>query len=344
MITQALKPSTLSLLGLILLIFTISAGALPIGVCYGLNGNNLPSKQDAINLYKEKGITKMRIYSPVPEVLNALRGSNIELLVDVSFEDIKPLATDASVAPIWIHNNIQTYWPDVKFRYIAVGNEVNPESEYAPFIGPAIENLHNAIVAAGLQDQIKVSTSTYPPLLGASNPPSQGSFSDVAKPFIKPIIDLLVGHNAPLLVNIYPYFTYLGNQGNGELDYALFRSPGVVVQDGSLGYENLYDAMLDAFYWALEKEGGNTVEIVVSETGWPSEGSSASSVENAGTYYKNLINHVKGGSGTPRRPGKAIETYLFAMFDENEKTGDETEKHFGLFTPNKQPKYAVSFT
>lgn len=28
------------------------AGAQPVGVCYGLNGNNLPSNLDAINLYK----------------------------------------------------------------------------------------------------------------------------------------------------------------------------------------------------------------------------------------------------------------------------------------------------
>ncbi|KAL3529004.1 hypothetical protein ACH5RR_008326 [Cinchona calisaya] len=285
----------------------------------------------------------MRIYSPIPEVLNALKGSNIELLVDVSFQDIKPLATDKSFAPIWFHNNIHIYWPDVKFKYISVGNEVIPGNEFAPFIGPAIENLHNAIVALGLQDQIKVSTSTHTPLLGISNPPSQGSFRDVAKPFIKPIIDLLVRNNAPLLVNIYPYYGYLGAQGNVPLDFALFRSNGVVVQDGSLGYQNLFDAMLDAYYSALEKEGGGNIEIVVSETGWPSEGNSVSSVEIAGNYYRNLINHIKGGLGTPKRPGKVIETYLFAMFDENVKTGAETEKHFGLFTPSKQPKYALTF-
>ena len=102
--------------------------------------------------------------------------------------------------------------------------------------------------------------------------------------------------------------------------------------------------MLDAHYTALEREGGSNVEIVVSETGWPSSGNPpAASLKNAGIYYNNVVNHVKGGVGTPKRPGRVIETYLFAMFDENEKPGAQTERHFGLFSPNQQPKYSINF-
>ncbi|XP_058228102.1 glucan endo-1,3-beta-glucosidase, acidic-like [Rhododendron vialii] len=95
--------------------------------------------------------------------------------------------------------------------------------------------------------------------------------------------------------------------------------------------------MLDNAYSAVEKAGGPNVEIVVSDSGWPSAGGPDASVENAATYYRNLINHVEGGSGSPKRPRKAIETYLFAMFVKNQKTGVESEKHLGSSHPPNSP-------
>ena len=174
----------------------------------------------------------MRIYSPDQGVLNALRGTNIELLVDVANYDIQAIATDASAARNWVQNNVRNYWPGVKFRYIAVGNEVSLASNVAQYVGPAIENIQNALGSAGLRNQIKVSTSISAGLLGISFPPSKGAFSDQARPFIKPIIDLLVQSNAPLFVNVYPYFSYIGDTAHIRPDYALFTSSGVVVQDG----------------------------------------------------------------------------------------------------------------
>ncbi|XP_075634569.1 glucan endo-1,3-beta-glucosidase-like [Castanea sativa] len=316
-------------------------GAQSVGVCYGRNGNNLPSDGEVVDLYKSNGIGTMRIYEPYQTTLDALRGSNIELIIGMLNGKLQEL-TDATAATNWVQNNIIKYWPDVKFKYIAVGNEVHPDKAEAQFVLPAMQNIHNAIVAANLQDQIKVSTAIDTTLLGNNSPPSAGSFSDSARSYIIPIVNFLVSNGAPLLANVYPYFAFTYNPQDISLPFALFTSPGVVVTDGSLQYQNLFDALLDAHYSALEKVGAPNLQIVVSESGWPSEGGTEATIDNAGTYYKNLINHVKGG--TPKKSGQAIETYLFAMFDENIKEGLETEKHFGVFSPNKQPKYQISFT
>ncbi|XP_039688574.1 lichenase [Medicago truncatula] len=79
---------------------------------------------------------------------------------------------------------------------------------------------------------------------------------------------------------------------------------------------------------ALEKVGGANLEVVISESGWPSHGDVAASVENAQIYYENLIKHVS--NGTISRPNQALETYLFAMFDENKKGPAEIERHYDV--------------
>uniref|UniRef100_M8AS87 Glucan endo-1,3-beta-glucosidase GII n=1 Tax=Aegilops tauschii TaxID=37682 RepID=M8AS87_AEGTA len=324
-----------------------------IGVCNGVIGNNLPAPSDVVKLYQTKGIDAMRIYAPESNVLNALSGTGIGLLMDVG-NGVLPglandpsaaaawvkanrqvrkalsgtgiallmdvgngaltsLANDPSAAPAWVKANVQPF-PGVSFRYIAVGNEVT-DSAGQKTILPAMKNIQAALVAAGLSGSIKVSTSVRFDVVENTSPPSNGP-------------------PPPL------YFAYKGDQQNIKLDFATFVPGSTTVTDNGLTYPTLFDAMVDSIYAALEKAGKPGVKVVIPESGWPSAGGVGATAQNTRAYNQGLINHVRGG--TPKKPS-LLETYIFAMFNENQKTGDPTENNFGLFNPDKSPAYSITF-
>ena len=175
-----------------------------------------------------------------------------------------------------------------------------------------MENVHSALAAAGLGGAINVTTAISQATIAGHVPPSAGEFTDKSKPFMLPVLQFLQRTGAPLLANLYPYFVYTYKAaGDMDVSFMLFTAPGTVVQDGEYGYQNMFDASVDAVHAAVERLGVSGVDVVVSETGWPSAGGKAASVQNARTYNQNLVNHV--GKGTPRRPRK-VETYVFALF------------------------------
>ncbi|KAG8362711.1 hypothetical protein BUALT_BualtUnG0048100 [Buddleja alternifolia] len=315
------------------------------GACYGTLGDNLPPPPEVIALCKQYNIHRIRIYNPNPSILEALRGNtDISVIVGVANEDINGIAKDPNLAKSWVQNNVLRY-PNVNFRYISVGNEISPldsgSAGIAPSVAPAMQNVHNALLESGLGKRVKVSTALSMGVLGQSYPPSAGEFkSEILASYISPIVQFLVRTQSPFFINMYPYFAYVSNPRDINLNYALFTSASPVVRDGSYQYQNLFDAMVDATYAALAKAGGANVEIVVTETGWPSDGGTATTIENARTYNSHLIKNVQ--KGTPRKPGKPIETYIFDLIDENQKS-PEIEKHWGIFLGNKQPKYQLPF-
>ncbi|KAL2941959.1 Glucan endo-1 3-beta-glucosidase [Bienertia sinuspersici] len=341
-----------------------------IGVAYGREGDNLPSPQEVVNLYKSNGIGAMRIYFPDQETLKALQGSGIKLTLGVGMDEIQSLRSQ-SVADQWVQTNVVPYISSVEIKYIVVGNEIKPSDPHASSIVPTMQNILNALNRNNLGDRIKISTSIGTELVINAYPPSNGQFSDVA--YMTPIIKFLNDNGSPLMANIYPYFAHKFGPNDISLEYALFTMPyekAVTDFNNGLKYQNVFDALADATYAAIDKvvrasalktsivaenmlgasNGG--ISLMTSESGWSSrrrgfgvtrhnvrrlQGGGGATVENAKTYYTNLIEHVK--KGTPLRPGKPIETFLFVMFDEDKKNGDSDEQNFGLFTPNMQPKY-----
>ncbi|XP_073113997.1 putative glucan endo-1,3-beta-glucosidase GVI isoform X2 [Elaeis guineensis] len=333
-----------TMLNLIIAAFSLlisSFGAQGIGINYGLLGDNLPSPDKVVGLLNSRNIKLVRLFDPNPIVLTALHNSGIEVILGTLNNDLERLANDPTFANTWVQNNVIPHvQAGTSFRYITAGNEVIP-GNLAGFVLSAMQNLDTALTDAKLN--IPVSTAISTGVLGVSFPPSQGAFSEASSVDMTGIVGFLASKKTPLLVNVYPYFAYANQPKDVRLDYALFTANGTVVVDGALNYANLFDAIVDAMYSALEKAGHPDVSVVVSETGWPSAGDAiGATVENGMTYNNNAVAHVTSSAGTPRRPGNAIETYIFAMFNEDLKPVG-VEQNFGLYHPDMTEVYHVNF-
>lgn len=104
---------------------------------------------------------------------------------------------------------------------------------------------------------------------------------------------------------------------------------------------------VDAVRSALNSMGFKNVEILVAETGWPYKGDSnevGPSLENARAYNGNLIAHLRSMVGTPLMPGKSVDTYLFALYDEDLKPGPASERAFGLYKSDLTMNYDVGLS
>lgn len=204
-----------------------------------------------------------------------------------------------------------------------------------------MQTLHAALVGADLHRRIKVSTPHSLGVLSSSSPPSSGRFKQENLASIKQLLGFLRATGSPFMINPYPFFGYSGD----TLNYAMFRpNSGVFDEMSKKKYTNMLDAQLDATYTAMKEIGFSDVEIVIAETGWPSKGDPGKTgvdIESAREFNSKLIKHVMSGLGTPLMPNRTIETYVFALFNENLKPGPTSERNFGLFKPDMTPVYDV---
>ncbi|KAL5222780.1 hypothetical protein ABZP36_027493 [Zizania latifolia] len=299
----------------------VARGWLGLGVNYGTVADDLPSAARSVELLRAAGAGSVKIYDANADILRALAGTCLPVSVMVPNEAIPSLAASPADADEWVVGNIAPHFPAAWVVYLLVGNEVG--------------------------------TTLAMDALAASYPPSAGAFrEDIAESVMRPLLQFLNATGSYYFVDAYPYFAWEANHQSISLDYALFQgAPSTHYVDPGTGftYTNLLDQMLDAVVSAMAKLGcGNVkVKLAISETGWPTAGDIdelGANVNNAATYNRNLAARMAKHPGTPARPGAKMPVFLFSLYNENQKPGPDTERHWGLYYPNGTWVYEVDLT
>ncbi|CAN6705040.1 unnamed protein product [Malus baccata var. baccata] len=330
--------ATTKLLLSLLLLLQLAATAYSIGVNYGTLGDNLPPPAKVADFIKtQTNIDAVKIFDTNPDIIKAFANTNISLTITIPNGDI-PKLIKLRIARRWVVDNVKPFYPASKIKYIAMGNEVLHWGDDAlkSNLVPAMKTLHNALVREGIKD-VKVSTPHSLGIMLSSDPPSMGRFRPEVIPILTQMLRFCRQTKSPFMVNPYPYFGWSPEKES----YALFR-PNNGVHDKFTGkfYTNMFDGLMDAVYSAAKAIGFGDVNLIAAETGWPSACEfPVCSVQNAVDYNGHLINHIESGRGTPLMPNRKFETYIFALFNENQKPGPAAEKNFGLFKPDMTPVY-----
>ncbi|XP_059669678.1 glucan endo-1,3-beta-glucosidase-like [Cornus florida] len=332
------------------LIFLISALAIQcfasvhsIGINYGTLGDNLPPPDKVAQFIKDKtNIDSVKLFDANPDVIKAFADTGIAVSITIPNGDIPGLTTIGGAGQ-WIEKNFKPFYPATKIKYILLGSELLHwgDANQKSSLVPAMKTLSQALQQADIKD-VKITTPHSLSILLPNPIPSAGRFHpDVEKSFIAPMLEFLRETKSGFMINPYPYFAY----SSEKADYVLFK-PNAGVRDPNTGllYTNIYDQLLDSVYSAMKGLGYGDVEIVVGETGWPSMGEpwlTQNNVENARQHNFNVLQKATSGQGTPLMPKQNFETFIFALFNENQKPGSIAEKNFGLFRPDFTPVYDV---
>ncbi|XAR72208.1 Glucan endo-1,3-beta-D-glucosidase [Bertholletia excelsa] len=323
-----------------------------VGVNIGTALSDMPSPTQVVSLLKAQNIRYVRLFDSDRSLLLALANTGIHVTISVPNDELLGIGQSNATAANWVHRNVLPYFPATAIVAIAVGSEVlTTLPNAAPILVSAMNFLQSALVSSKLGSKIKISTPISSSIVLDSFPPSQAFFNRSLNPVMIPLLKFLQSTGSYLMLNVYPYYDYMKSNGAIPLDYALFRPlpPNKEAVDSNtlVHYTNVFDALIDAVYSAMSDLNFTNIPIIVTESGWPSRGDPSepdATLDNANTYNSNLIRHVLNNTGTPKRPGIAVSTYIYELYNEDLRPGSVSERSWGLFEADGAPVYVLHLT
>ncbi|KAF5936411.1 hypothetical protein HYC85_027540 [Camellia sinensis] len=305
------------LLLLLLLLLAMVVGSVSgIGANWGTQATHPLPHSTVVQMLKDNGFQKVKLFDADSNTLNALSGSGLEVMVGIPNDMLDTLANSVAAAEKWVEKNVSVHVSSnkVDIRYVAVGNEPFLATYNGTFLGttfPALQNIQAALIKAGLGNQVKVTIPLNADVYQTSTTlPSGGDFRPDIHDLMLEIVKFLNDNGGPFTVNIYPFISlYLDS--NFPVDYAFFDGYSSPINDNGKIYDNVFDANHDTLVWALQKNGYANMSIIVGEIGWPTDGD-----RNANA---NLIDE----------DAKSIQPGNF-------------ERHWGIFNYDGTPKYNLT--
>ncbi|KAG5530786.1 hypothetical protein RHGRI_025681 [Rhododendron griersonianum] len=323
-----------------------------LGVNWGtIATHKLPPKV-VVQMLKDNGIKKVKLFDADQSILNSLAGSGIEVMIAIQ-NDLLGSMGDYDVAKKWVEHNVTQYTnAGVNITYVAVGNEPflkDYKDRFTNVTFPALQNVQNALNDAGIGNSTKATVPLNADIYESPsyNPvPSAGRFRPDITDVVSPIVKFLDKNNAPFTVNIYPFLSLYYGKGQFPIDFAFFDGVSApLIDNNGVEYTNVFEANLDTLISALKAEGCGNLSIIVGEIGWPTDGEQNANALLAQKFYNGFARRLAKNVGTPLRPGY-IEVYFFGLLDENAKStlpGD-FEPHWGIFRYDGQPKFPLDLS
>ncbi|XP_071720044.1 glucan endo-1,3-beta-glucosidase 8-like [Rutidosis leptorrhynchoides] len=332
-------------------LFCISLKVEGVGVNWGTMATHKMDPKTVVQMMKDNGINKVKLFDAESSTMSALAGSGIEVMIAIPNDQLLAM-NDYSRAKKFVQKNVTRYNFNggVNIKYIAVGNEpflkaYNGSFQKTTF--PALQNIQNALNEAGVGDTIKATVPSNADVYGSptDNPvPSAGRFrADINDQMVQ-MVQFLAKNNAPFTVNIYPFLSLYGND-DFPIDFAFFDGVSQPVVDNGIKYTNVFDANYDTLVSSLRAAGYGDMPIIVGEVGWPTDGDKNANNNMAFRFYSGLMPRLNSNKGTPLRPGP-IEVYLFGLIDEDAKSiaPGNFERHWGIFRYDGQPKFSMDLS
>lgn len=336
---------------LIIGMFWLNSMVMPvngIGANWGTQSSHPLPPKVVVRLLRENGIQKVKLFDADYNTLYALGKTGIEVMVGIPNDMLSTLASSSKAAEKWVSENVTEHVKKnkVNIRYVAVGNEPYLATYNGTFLRttfPALQNIQNALIKAGLNNQVKATVPSNADVYASpSSMPSGGDFRADIHSYMIQIIKFLSDNGAPFTVNIYPFIS-LYTDSDFPVEYAFFDGNATPLTDGGTNYYNMFDANYDTLVWALQKNGYGNMPIIIGEIGWPTDGNINANVKYAQRFNQGFMSHIANGKGTPMRPGP-VDAYLFSLIDEDQKSiqPGNFERHWGIFTYDGLPKYPLN--